>query len=141
LPPVTNATREQSPDTATWVVSASASAFPGSETRVGVKLGAFARKASVWRFTSPVTRLVASERKATHFARALALPSTAGLNDGPSAGRSPSPWETSCVALGFHAEPVSPNGVARRTTNTSFIWFASPPTRSEASDSNAISCA
>src|SRR5438477_11832555 len=84
VPPVTNAKTLQSPETARAVVSCAA---PGSDRRFGAPPLSLVTKASTLPFVSPGTRFVAAERNATHDAGWWNEPSTAGENDGPSAGR------------------------------------------------------
>ena len=78
LPPVTNATFEQSPDTPTCVVACALSRRPGSETRFGVPREMLETNASVTPLRSPATRFEASERNATHRGRTSKPPPIAG---------------------------------------------------------------
>src|SRR4051812_39654374 len=117
LPPATQATRVQSPETATSVTASVPCALPGSDTRLSDLPGPLERNASVTPLVSPTTRFVASERKATHDPRLVKLPSTAGLKEGPLAWP-PFGLEISSLSPLRHAVPVLPYFPARRMMKT-----------------------
>src|SRR4051812_48787156 len=129
--------REQLPDTATAVVSKADWRRPGNETRRRPLPPSRDTKASILPLVSPRTRFDAADRNATHLGRARNEPSTAGAHDGPLAG-APMPRETRIVEPGNHCVPSLPKTPSRRTTKTSLTPLASPATRFEASDWNAI---
>jgi hypothetical protein len=104
-PPIVNATREQSPETSTSVVSSLDWRLPGSDTRLGRPVP-FTRNASTLPLVSPRTRFDADDRNATQFAWPLSKsPSTAAPHEGPSAGPD-GPRETSTVRPGCHSSPT-----------------------------------
>ena len=128
--------REQSPETATSVVSSVDCLPPGSETRWGSRPIRRDKNASTLPLVSPVTRLEAELRNTTHEGTDQKLPSTAAPHDGPLAGPE-GDREISEVLPRCHFEPLLWNEPARRTTKTSLNPFGSLRTRLDASDSNA----
>src|SRR6266540_1394810 len=136
-PPVTNAIREQSPETATAVVCWLAWP-PGGVSRAGAPPGPRETKASIRPFVSPSTRLEAAERNAMQLGAWSRLPSIAGRYEGPLAGARCSPRESSRVLPGFQRVPWLLIEPRRLMKNTSVEWLRSPCTRFEALESNAM---
>src|SRR5215216_2057900 len=94
--------------------------------------------ASTRPFVSPLTRLEAWDRNATHDGFLRNAPLTAGEYDGPLAGAPLAVREISTFLPIFQAVPLLSIEPARLTTKTSLTPLVSPRTRFDASDSNAM---
>src|SRR5215217_609933 len=130
--------RAQLPETATEAVSVVACRLRGSETRRIFRPFRRTTNASTLPLVSPGTRFDADDRNATQRGRFLKAPSTAAPQEGPFAWPPLRGRETRRVPPGNHWVPSLAKTPARRTTKMSLTPLVSPATRSEASDSNAM---